>query len=93
MVKGMQKRIIVVKSPDPRIFDEAIFIIREDYLAASGADKAAVLKEAQRVAGEYMKANVPRHRRLLGRIPPAAAAAAGAVATGIAWLAMRFVGV
>ena len=30
MVKGVSKRVIVIKSPDRRIFDEAIFIVRED---------------------------------------------------------------
>ena len=31
VVKGVSKRVIVVKSPDPKIFEQAIFIIREDF--------------------------------------------------------------
>ena len=32
VVKGVAKRVIVVKSPDPKVFEEAIFIVREDYM-------------------------------------------------------------
>ena len=32
MVKGISRRVILVKSPDPRLFEEAIFIVREDAL-------------------------------------------------------------
>ena len=32
MVKGISKQVIVVKSPDPRFFEQAIFIVREDAL-------------------------------------------------------------
>ena len=32
MVKGISRRVVVVKSPDPEIFDEAIFIVRDEYL-------------------------------------------------------------
>ena len=28
MVKGISRRVIVVDSPDPRVFDQAIFILR-----------------------------------------------------------------
>ena len=30
VVKGVAKRVIVVKSPDPNVFEEAIFIVREE---------------------------------------------------------------
>ena len=33
MVKGINKRVIVVKAPDPRLFEQAIFIMREDAFA------------------------------------------------------------
>ena len=36
VVKGISKRVIVVKSPDPKIFEQAIFIIREDFAGQSG---------------------------------------------------------
>ena len=35
MIKGISRRVVVVKSPDPEIFDEAIFIVRDEYLKQS----------------------------------------------------------
>jgi hypothetical protein len=93
MIKGISRRVVVVKSPDPEIFDEAIFIVRDDYLKRGGTSPEAVLREAQRTAERYLKENTTGRRRLFSRIPPSACAAAGAAATGIAWLALRLVGV
>ena len=55
MIKGTSKRIIVVKSPDPKIFEEAIFIVREDYLRSRGISQAKLLSDAKRAAGGYME--------------------------------------
>lgn len=93
MVKGISRRVVVVKSPDPEIFDEAIFIVRDDYLNRKGTSPEAVLHEAQQAAEQYLRGNLPGRRRFFSRIPPSACAAAGAAATGIAWLALRLVGV
>ena len=30
MVKGISKQVIVVHSPDPKLFEQAIFIVRND---------------------------------------------------------------
>ena len=30
MVKGISRQVIVVHSPDPKVFEQAIFIVRED---------------------------------------------------------------
>ena len=43
VVKGISKRVIVVKSPDPKIFEQAIFIIREDFAGQSGVSEKDVL--------------------------------------------------
>ncbi len=67
VIKGTSKRIVVVKSPDPKIFEEAIFIVKEDYLGRSGRPNA--LKEAQQVANAYIRSAVSAPRRRL-RIQP-----------------------
>ncbi len=54
VVKGTTHRVIVVKSPDERYFEEAIFIVRDDILQERGADSAAVLKEARKAANAYL---------------------------------------
>ncbi len=93
MVKGVNRRVVVVRSPNPKVFDEAIFIVRDDFWREGGADSARLLKEAGRAAESYlcgMEASRPRRfgRR---RWPLLAAASAGAAA--LVWLVVRFVGV
>ncbi len=78
VVKGTSKRIVVVKSPDPRFFEQAIFIMREDVRPGGSGGASDVLKEAQRVADDYVKNYVSSDRNFFARIPPAAFAGIGA---------------
>ena len=32
MVKGITRQVILVKSPDPKLFEEAIFLVKEEAL-------------------------------------------------------------
>ena len=56
MVKGISRRVIVVKSPDPRLFEEAIFIVKKD---APPVSEYSLRQEAEKVIVEktsyYMK--------------------------------------
>ena len=54
MVKGISKRVIVVKSPVSNMFDEAIFILNEGMLSSS-VDSENLLREACAVADEYVR--------------------------------------
>ena len=54
VVKGVAKRVIVVKSPDPRVFEEAIFIVREDYMKTAGVSRTQLLSEARQAADSYV---------------------------------------
>lgn len=83
MVKGVNKRVIVVKSPDRKLFEQAIFIMREDAFA-EGVSADQVLQEAQKVAKGYVKKN-SRFGKWLHAIPAPAWAAAGALAATAAW--------
>lgn len=58
MVKGVTKRVVVVRCPDTKYFEQAIFMVRED--ALEGMDPEQVLKEACRVADSYMKEHVEK---------------------------------
>ena len=92
MIKGIGKRVVVVKSPDPRIFEEAIFIIREDFFNRSEKSQDEIIKEAERAADSYLKsikrkAKVPFLARLSGPF----LAALGAAATGITLLAVKLI--
>ena len=82
MVKGISRRVVVVRSPDPRVFDEAIFIVREDAVHA-GVTNEEILRQAQGIADSY--GNRHGAGRRLARIPPVAFTAAGAVITALIW--------
>lgn len=51
VVKGIAKRVIVVKSPEAKVFEEAIFIVREDYVKTAGVSRSQLLKQAREAAG------------------------------------------
>ena len=91
MIKGLSKRVIVVKCPDPTIFEEAIFIIKEDAFGRGSA--VNVLKEAQRTANEYVRNNIERPSGLIARLSPPIFLAALSAAAGIAWFAVYLVGI
>ena len=50
MVKGLSRRVIVVDSPDPHIFEQAIFIVRNDAMNRNGVTAQRLVDEACRVA-------------------------------------------
>ncbi|MPM30861.1 hypothetical protein SDC9_77412 [bioreactor metagenome] len=72
----------MVKSPDPKLFEQAIFIMRED--AAGGVTAEQVLQEAQRAADGYLRRN-SRWGRRLGQIPPPIYVALGGLLASLAW--------
>ncbi len=78
MVKGISRQVIVVQSPDRKLFEQAIFILRED--AAEVTDEA-LLKEAQ----QAVRDSRPEGKRPLRFYGPVWACG-GAVMTGLIWL-------
>lgn len=53
MVKGTSRRVIVVDSPDPKLFEQAIFIVRNDAFTKDGVTSQQLLGEACRIAKGY----------------------------------------
>lgn len=92
MVKGTNRRVVVVRSPDPQFFEEAIFVIREDLFRREGSPEQ-VLRQARQAAGAYLRRTAPPRRRSRLRLPATLFAGLGAAAAGIAWLCLRLVGV
>ena len=89
MVKGVARRVIVVKTPDRRLFEQAIFIVKEDAFSKEGVTAEQVLAEAQRVADGYVRRTTGL-RKSLSRIPAPAYAAAGALASTAVWALIFF---
>ncbi len=48
MVKGISRQVIVVPSPDKKLFDQAIFILKDDAVS-EGISDDTLLAQAQRV--------------------------------------------
>ena len=78
MVKGISKQVIVVQSPDKELFDQAIFILKDEAVS-QGVTEELLLKEAKKTIGVSGK---KRYLRYYGPVW----ACGGALVTGIAWL-------
>lgn len=83
MVKGVNRQVIVVKSPDTALFDQAIFLLREDALEKNGVGQRELLEEAQKIADSSMHKKPASKCR---RISPLLWICAGAFPVGLAWL-------
>ena len=81
MVKGISRRVIVVDSPDPQIFEQAIFILRTD---GGGVSSQQLVDQAVRIAKHYARCQGLPRRRV--RVPGWLWAAIGAAAIGLTWL-------
>ncbi len=90
MVKGISRRVIVVDSPDPKLFEQAIFILRNDALTKEGVTQQQVLGEACRIARGYAAGQTFRPP-LWRRIPRWCYIAAAALAAVAAWLVFTLV--
>ena len=55
MVRGAAKHVIVIKTPDKRIFEQAIFIVKRDLFRKNGKSEEEILLEARRAAEGYVK--------------------------------------
>lgn len=86
MVKGISRQVVVVRSLDTKLFEQAIFLIRDGALPRQGVTEEDILKEANAAADTYLRekldkpAVIPAWRSALWAL-------AGAAATGLAWLA------
>ena len=78
MVKGISKQVILVHGPDTEIFEQAIFILKDN---AHNITDDVLLKEAKRII------NNPKKNK---RFPRAIWAGCGAAVTGILWLITIF---
>ena len=87
MVKGTSRRVIVVDSPDPKLFEQAIFIVKNDAFSQEGVTSQQVLGEACRIARSCAAPQAVKPS-LLQRIPFWCwlAAAAAALAGLLIWL-------
>lgn len=78
MVKGISKQVIVVNSADKKLFEQAIFIL-SDEASENGVTNEMLLRQAKQMI------QTPRLNPVKPALRFAAAAAAGALTTGLLW--------
>lgn len=88
MVKGITRRVVIIKSPDPDIFDEAIFLVKEDAFS-KGVTQNDVLRQAKNVANDYVRNTITKKPKK--KIHPAFFSLLGALAMGALWLAISLI--
>lgn len=76
-VKGISRQVIVVQSPDPKLFEQAIFILKE---GSSEVTDEQLLQEANRLI------HYPRGKKSRYKWQELVLIGAGAGATGLVWL-------
>ena len=81
MAKGISRQVIVVQSPEPELFEQAIFILK-DSAVGEGITDEQLLKEAKQA---IRSGNKPEGRRQL-LLYGAVWASGGALLTAITWL-------
>ena len=79
MVKGISRQVIVVQAPDPKLFEQAIFILKDEAVE-KGITEEVLLQEAQSI----VRSGQGRKRKLYLYGP--VWACGGAVMTGLVWL-------
>ena len=78
MVKGISRQVVLVKGPDTQLFEQAIFILKDN---TDGITDEMLMKEAKRLI------NTPsKQKRYAGPLW----ACGGALLTGIMWLLSIF---
>lgn len=77
MVKGTSRQVIVVHAPEEKLFDQAIFILRDNAVVEGGVSDEALLREAKR----YLEVPGKRKAKWLHNGP-----LWGAAGAGLAWL-------
>lgn len=89
MVKGITRQVILVKSPDPKLFEEAIFIVKEEAMNREGVSADQVIRQARQAADGYLRGN-RIWKGPFGRLTGPVWAAAGAAAASLLWGACLF---
>lgn len=85
MVKGISRQVIVVDAPEPKLFEQAIFILKEDAVGQEGITDEALMKEAKQLLRSHNRAG-----KKPNVLPGPVWACGGAAVTGLMWLLSAF---
>ena len=85
MVKGISRRVIVVRPPDTELFEQAIFILRDKVAEEGGVTGEQILQQAQRAADSYLRNRTHGGRGKGICAKPALYAFIGALSVSVLW--------
>ena len=77
MVNGITRQVIVVKGSNEEMFEQAIFLVRNDVIAKGGVSEKDLLKEAKKIGSQNGSGSVQQNMRWL---------VCGAMIVGLFWL-------
>ena len=77
MVNGITRQVIVVKGSGEELFDQAIFLVRNDVIAKGGFTESDLLKEAKQLGSPNAVTSVRQNLRWL---------ICGATIVGLFWI-------
>ena len=83
MVKGISRQVIVVHSPDPKLFEQAIFILSGD---GAGVSQQQLVDQAVRIAKSYARTHGAPRRGF--HMTPPLWMATGSAVIGAIWAAV-----
>jgi hypothetical protein len=86
MVKGLSRRVVMVRYPEAGVFEQALFVVRDDAAVSRGITSDDVIAEACRIAQRH--SNSAKQRK---RWPPLAYTMMGACGVGAAWVVSMLV--
>ena len=84
MVKGMSRRVVVIDSPEPNFFEQAIFIVKNDAFSP-GVSERQIVDEARSVVQNYLGGVKPRRKKTVWKAS-LISALLGAGGIGLAWV-------
>ena len=80
MVKGISRQVIVVHSPDQKMFEQAICILKDGAVGHEGVTDEALLAEAKRLI------HTGKRKKSYGGLYGPVWACGGAAVTALLWL-------
>lgn len=96
MLKGAQKRMVMLRTADSSLFETAYFILRDDGNASADTKQPTMLEEANRILDQSFTPrttgkgkNGGRLQRILGQLPGFLIGfLLGGAAVGLVWMGM-----
>lgn len=89
MIKGCQRRIVMVKNPKSALFEEAYFILREE-CASEEPDNDDIVGEAEKIISAYAEKKTRKKRKSFS-IAELLFFISGTLISGIVYAIIQFV--